>query len=105
MSFAEWFNSFVESIPPEVIIPGSVAALTILLIGLFAVNTTTLRRMKASQQSPAGAKELATLNKRLEAASRLGASPSATGFKPVRRSKRKQVPAIRSAQPEHKRRA
>ncbi|MBI1262525.1 MAG: hypothetical protein GC184_12475 [Rhizobiales bacterium] len=105
MSFAEWFNSIVNSIPPELIIPGSIAALTVLLLALFAVNTTTLRRMRAAQQGPSVEKELATLNKRLEAANRLGGSPAATGFKPIRRSKRKHVPAIRSAQPEHKRRA
>lgn len=104
MSFADWFNSTVDKIPADLIIPGSLGALTFLLIILFAINNRALKQIKASQTNTA-AQKADTLIKRIETSSKMGASPAATSFKPVRRSKRKQVPASRSVQASAKKRA
>lgn len=104
MSFAEWFNSTVDKIPADLVIPGSLGALTFLLIILFAINNRALEKLKGSQAA-ATTQKADTLSKRIETSSKMGSSPAATGYKPVRRSKRKQVPASRSVQASAKKRA
>ncbi|MGB5093951.1 MAG: hypothetical protein WBN97_11685 [Parvibaculum sp.] len=104
MSFAEWFNNVVDKIPAELIIPGSLGALIVLLIILFAINNRALKQINGAQSATSHQKA-DSLIKRNEISSKMGASPAATSFKPVRRSKRKQVPASRSAQATAKKRA
>lgn len=104
MSFADWFNSTVDKIPADIVIPGSLGALTFLLVILFAINNSRLKKLQSGSVS-AASKKVDSLMKRVELSSKMGTSPAATSYKPVRRSKRKQVPASRSVQASAKKRA